>query len=146
MVMATAQKFEDLEIWQLVRTLALSVFKLTKENEKLSKDYKLKDQMNASSGSIMDNIAEGFGRGSRLEFVQFLSIESGSFNELKSQFYRCLDREYIVKEEFAEFYEMADKTFRKIQSIISYLNQSNIKGQKFKNRLAPNDKQQTTND
>ncbi|CAN5798649.1 four helix bundle protein [soil metagenome] len=144
--MATAQKFEDLEIWQLARALALSICKLTKENEKLSKDYKLKDQMNASSGSIMDNIAEGFGRGSRLEFVQFLSIAHGSANELKSQLYRCLDREYVVKTEFDELNEMADKVFRKNQSMINYLNQSNIKGQKFKNRLAHNDKRQTTND
>ncbi len=88
--MATVQKFEELEIWQLARELALKIFKLT-QKEKLSKDYKLKDQMNASAGAIMDNIAEGFGRGSRLEFVQFLSIETGSAEELKSQLYSSMN-------------------------------------------------------
>jgi four helix bundle protein len=144
--MATAQKFEELEIWQLARVLALRIFRLTKETEKLSKDYKLKDQINASAGAIMDNIAEGFGRGTRLEFVQFLSIANGSAAELKSQLYRCLDREYIVKTEFDELYEMADKVFRKNQSMINYLNQTVIKGQKFKNRTELNDKRKTTND
>ncbi|MEP6846376.1 MAG: four helix bundle protein [Panacibacter sp.] len=144
--MATAQKFEDLEIWQLARALALSIFRLTKENEKLLKDYKLKDQMNASAGSVMDNIAEGFGRGSRLEFIQFLSIANGSADELKSQLYRCLDRNYITQNELDELYELADKVFRKNQSMINYLNQTNVKGQKFKNRTVTNDKRSTKND
>lgn len=54
--------------------------------------------MNRSSGSIMDSIAEGFGRGSRLEFVQFLSISTGSADELKSQLYRCIVRNYTDEE------------------------------------------------
>ena len=100
--MATIQKFEDLEIWQLARQLAKEIFLLTK-TEKLSKDFSLKDQMDRSAGSIMDNIAEGFGRSSRLEFVQFLSITTASADELKSQLYRCLDRDYIIQTEF-EYY------------------------------------------
>ena len=131
--MATVKKFEDLEMWQLARELASKIFNLTK-TDKLSKDYKLKDQMNSSSGSIMDNIAEGFGRGSRLEFVQFLSIASGSADELKSQLYRCFDREYLSKNELDNLYELTDKVSRKTITMIAYLNQADIKGQKFKNR------------
>jgi four helix bundle protein len=86
--MATIQKFEDLEIWQLARILSKDIYTLS-QTGKLAKDYPLKDQMNRSSGSIMDNIAEGYGRGSRLEFIQFLSISTGSADELKSQLYRC---------------------------------------------------------
>ncbi|HXL57892.1 MAG TPA: four helix bundle protein [Chitinophagaceae bacterium] len=146
--MATVKRFEDLEIWQLARELALKVFQLTKK-DKLSKDYKLKDQMNASAGAIMDNIAEGFGRGSRLEFVQFLSVSNGSADELKSQLYRCIDKEYIIQDEFNPLYELTDKIFRKINSRINYLNKSDVKGQKFKNRNEITDKRsvlKTTND
>lgn len=77
--MATVKRFEDLEIWQMARELENKVFEET-QKRKLSKNYKLKDQMNSAAGSIIDNIAEGFGRGSRLEFVQFLSISKGSGN------------------------------------------------------------------
>jgi len=99
--MATIQKFEDLDIWQLARTLSKDIFSLSQTGN-LAKDFSLKDQMNRSSGSIMDNIAEGYGRGSRLEFIQFLSISSGSADELKSQLYRCLDKDYISKENFED--------------------------------------------
>lgn len=131
--MATIKKFEDLEIWQLARQLENKIFEET-EKGRLSRDYKLKDQINASSGSVMDNIAEGFGRASRLEFVQFLSISNGSGNELQSQLYRCLDRKYITKEKFDELYLLADLVCKKINAFMSYLNKSSVKGQKFANR------------
>jgi four helix bundle protein len=131
--MATIKRFEDLEIWQLARQLENKIFEET-EKGRLAKDYKLKDQMNASSGSIMDNIAEGFGRASRLEFVQFLSISNGSGNELQSQLYRCLDRKYILQSRFEELFILADLVCKKINAFMSYLNKSSVKGQKFANR------------
>jgi four helix bundle protein len=131
--MATIKRFEDLEIWQLARQLENNIFAETLKG-KLSKDYKLRDQMNASAGSLMDNIAEGFGRASRLEFIQFLSISNGSGNELQSQLYRCLDRKYMSKERFDELYQLADVVCRKINAFMSYLNKSAIRGQKFANR------------
>jgi four helix bundle protein len=133
--MATIQKFEDLEIWQLARQLAKEIFQLT-QGGKLSKDFSLKDQMNRSAGSIMDNIAEGYGRGSRLEFVQFLSITTGSADELKSQLYRCNDKNYITNEEFECFYEKTNAVYKKTNGFIKYLNASIIKGTKFKERIS----------
>ncbi len=132
--MATIQKFEDLDIWQLARSLSKDIFVLSLSG-KLSKDFSLKDQMNRSSGSIMDNIAEGFGRGSRLEFIQFLSIATGSADELKSQLYRCLDKEYINEESFEGLYERTDAIYKKINGFIKYLNSSLVKGTKFKERV-----------
>lgn len=132
--MATIQKFEDLEIWQLSRALSKDIYALT-QTGKLAKDFSLKDQMNRSSGSIMDNIAEGFGRGSRLEFIQFLSISTGSADELKSQLYRCLDREYINKEVFEDLYERTNAVYKKINGFIKYLNSSFVRGTKFKERV-----------
>jgi four helix bundle protein len=81
----------------------------------LSKDYKLKDQMNSCTGSIMDNIAEGFGRGSRLEFIQFLSISNRSGNEIQSQLYRCLDRKLIPSDKFEELFGLTDLVCKKDQ-------------------------------
>lgn len=132
--MATIQKFEDLEIWQLARELAKDIFVLS-QNGKLSKDFSLRDQMNRSSGSIMDNIAEGFGRASRLEFIQFLSISTGSADELKSQLYRCLDKEYISKAIFDSLYEKTNAIYKKINGFIKYLNTTLVKGTKFKERV-----------
>ncbi len=95
--MATIKRFEDLEIWQMARQLCKEIFDLT-FHEKFMKDFSLKDQIRRSSGSIMDNIAEGFERGGNKEFKQFLSIAKGSSGETKSQLYRAYDRNYFTGE------------------------------------------------
>jgi four helix bundle protein len=132
--MATVQKFEDLSIWQKARIISKKVYQLT-FTPPLSGDFRLKDQMRGSSGSIMDNIAEGFDRGSRLEFVNLLGVAKGETGELKSQLYRCLDVDYITKEIFEELYSEVDEVARMIAGFIEYLNTSTIKGNKFKNRI-----------
>ena len=131
--MATITKFEDLEVWQLARELSKEIYSLT-FTEPIKSDYRLRDQMRGSSGSVMDNIAEGFERSSQLEFVNSLSYSKGEVGELKSQLYRCLDNNYINKELFDDLYNRADKLTKKITAFISYLNSSKIRGQKFKNR------------
>ena len=68
--------------------------------EKFSKDYALKNQINGSSGSAMDNIAKGFERDGRKEFIQFLSITKGLVGETRSQLIRAFDGNYISKQEF----------------------------------------------
>lgn len=131
--MATITKFEDLEIWQLARELSKQIYILT-FNEPVKTDYRLKDQMHGSVGSIMDNIAEGFERASQLEFINSLSYSKGEVGELKSQLYRCLDNKYISQQVFDDLYGRADILTKKISAFISYLNTSKIRGQKFKNR------------
>lgn len=131
--MATVTRFEDLEVWQMARKFAASIYQLTLL-DKFSKEYKLKDQIKGSSGSAMDNIAEGFGRESRLEFINFLSIAKGSLNETKSQLYRSLDYGAITKEIFDTHYNEAEIISAKIGALMIYLNKSLIKGQKFKDR------------
>ena len=137
--MATVKNFMDLEIWQLANELEKKVFAQLK-NDSLSKDFALKDQMNRAVGSIADNIAEGFGRGGRLEFINFLTIARASASELQSQLARCLNRNYISKEIFEELNELADKTGKKIGAFIKYLNESDKTGPKFQNRVSTNEK------
>jgi four helix bundle protein len=131
--MPTVQKFEDLEIWQLSRKLYNKISRLA-EKLKKNHDYRFAEQIKSAAGSIMDNIAEGFERNNRLEFLNALGISKGECGELKSQEYRCLDDKYIDEVEFSDLYEHTDKLTKKIASFILYLNKTEIKGLKFKNR------------
>jgi four helix bundle protein len=131
--MATIQKFEDLEIWQKARMLSQKIYPLT-FHEPISSDFRFKDQVRGACGSIMDNIAEGFERGSKLEFINSLTIAKGETGELKSQLYRALDNNYITQELFNELYDLSDQVTKMLTGFISYLNKTKIKGQKFKNR------------
>ena len=131
--MATIQRFEDMEVWQLARELSKKIYSLT-FIEPIRSDYRLRDQMRGSSSSAMDNIAEGFERGSQFEFINSLSYSKGEVGELKSQLYRCKDNNYITQGLFDELYNQADILTKKLTSFITYLNSSKIKGQKFKNR------------
>lgn len=144
--MATVQKFEELEVWQKSRLVENVIFELTCTG-KLSKDFDLKNQMNRSSGSIMDNIAEGFGRGGRNEFIQFLTIARGSGTELQSQLHRCIDRKYISEEEFLDTYNKIEEVLKMLTGFINYLNKTTVKGHKFKDRkeATPNSKPQIPN-
>ena len=128
--MATITKFEDLEIWQEARKLAKEVFILSKETD-LKTDFRFKEQIKASSGSVIDNIAEGFERDGNLEFRQFLSIAKGSAGETRSQIYRLYDCEYISEEQFKELKNKYEKLSGKIKNFITYLNKKDFKGNKF---------------
>lgn len=132
--MSTVKKFEDLKVWQKARELSQKIYPLT-FSEPLKSDFRFKDQLRGSIGSIMDNIAEGFGRGSRLEFITALTISRGEADELKSQLHRGLDNNYFSQKQFQEFYGLAEEVTKMITSLINYLNKSNIKGQKFKERI-----------
>jgi len=91
--MATVEKFEELIAWQKARHNAHEIYELTCL-EKFDCDFSLVGQIRKSSGSVMDNIAEGFDRGGNKEFIQFLYIAKGSLSETKSQLYRAFDRTY----------------------------------------------------
>ena len=66
--MATITRFEELEVWQLARQLYNKITPIVNQL-RAQREYRMAEQMRSSSGSIMDNIAEGFERSSRLEFV-----------------------------------------------------------------------------
>jgi four helix bundle protein len=124
-------RFEDLEIWQEARKVCKYIFELT-QKDPFCNDYKLKDQIKSSSGSIMDNIAEGFERGGNKEFIQFLSIAKGSCGECRSQSYRAHDYSYINKEVLDELVLSTTRLSKKISNLILYLKKSPFTGHKFK--------------
>ena len=134
--MATFTCFEEIKAWQKARVLCSKIYLLIATTD-LGKDYKLKDQINGSSGSIMDNIAEGFGRGGNKEFVQFLEISQGSACECQSQLCRLLDRKYITKDVFNELYGLCGQIRGMIINLINYLQKSGFKGIKYLNRELP---------
>lgn len=128
--MATVERFEDLIAWQKARQFAHEIYELTCL-DKFSRDFSLVDQIRRSSGSVMDNIAEGFDRGGNKEFIHFLFIAKSSLSETKSQLYRAFDRKYINEEILKEKLEKADELSKIIGGLISYLQKSNFSGRKF---------------
>lgn len=134
--MGKVSKFEDLEVWQLARVVCQEIFRIS-QTTSLAKDFDLKSQINRSSGSVMDNIAEGFERNGSKEFIHFLSIAKGSCGEARSQLNRILDRNYITTEEFSKIENDLITISKKISGFIKYLKESEIKGYKFMEDVEP---------
>jgi four helix bundle protein len=128
--MATINRFEDLEIWKEARRLAKEIHLIAVHTE-LRSDLRFKNQIKDSSGSVMDNIAEGFERDGNLEFRQFLSIAKGSAGETRSQLYRVFDFEYISEQKFEVLKRDYENLSGKIKNFITYLNRKDFKGNKF---------------
>lgn len=135
--MATIKSFEDILAWQKARVLNEKVGSYI-ESGRFKRNFRLIDQIEGSAGSIMDNIAEGFERSGNRELLQFLYISKGSCGELRSQLYRALDRKYIQQTEFEELFELVKEVIVMLQKFIAYLEQSQLKGTKYKFRTTPN--------
>ncbi len=132
--MATVLRFEDLEIWMLAREIYRKISVLSQRMRK-NHEFKFAEQIKGASGSVMDNIAEGFERNGRLEFLNALGISKGECGELKSQLYRACDDGYMSQKDFDDIYSDVELEIKKISAFIIYLNRSKVKGLKFMNRL-----------
>lgn len=110
--------FRDLEIWQLSHKAVLSIYDLIKTIPK-QEDFNIKAQLIRSSVSVPTNIAEGMGRFSRKEFLQFLNIARGSIEECKYLLLLCNDLKYISKDNFERILSEYDLIGKKTNSLIN---------------------------
>ena len=115
--MEKAKQFEDLIIWQEARELCKKVYVLTSEPP-FSHDTRFVQQIRASAGFIMDNIAEGFERTGNKELINFLFIAKGSCGEVRSQIIRALDAGHIDTESATDLYHNCKRISALIMNMI----------------------------
>lgn len=124
-----AQTFEDLHIYQRARELTNQIYTITKTVE-FAKDFALIDQIRRAAVSVMSNVAEGFERGSKIEFIQFLYIAKGSCGEVRAQLQIAKDLEYIPEKQYIKLYKLAQMISAMISNFIAHLQTSNYQGEK----------------
>ena len=133
--MATFSRFEEILAWQSARSLAREIYRITAKGS-FSKDYGLRDQIRRASVSGMSNIAEGFERSGKKEFIQFLAMAKGSVGEVRSQLYVALDAAYLDPEAFERLMNLATETACRISGLMSCLRGSTMTGTKYKGTRA----------
>ncbi len=109
--MSKIERFEDLIAWQKARALTRAIYEVTRQGA-FAKDFGLAGQIQRAAVSIMSNVAEGFERGGRGEFHQFLSTAKASCAELRSQLYVALDVGYLDQRKFDELLRQAEEVAR----------------------------------
>ena len=122
--MAKIERFEDLKCWRAARELVKIVY-MTSEEGKLAKDFDTKSQIRRAALSTMNNIAEGFGRGSDKEFIRFLEIAQSSTMEVKSITYVLMDLDYLQEDRINQISMKAEETKSITLGLIRYLRNKN---------------------
>jgi four helix bundle protein len=129
-VTRAAESFEDLHIYQRARELTNHIYSVTRTTA-FSRDFGLVDQIRKSAVSVMSNVAEGFERGSKIEFIQFLYIAKGSCGEMRAQLQIAHDQTYIGVSDYRKFYDLCRLISGMISNFIAYLQQTDYKGEKI---------------
>ena len=129
--MATIEKFEDILAWQKGRELTQRIYAASRMNE-FSKDFALKDQIRRACISVTSNIAAGFERGGTREFIQFLGHSKGSCGEVRSQLYTAFDEAYVSEDLWLDLHNRCLEISRLLDGFTRYLQQTEIKGKKFR--------------
>lgn len=109
--------FEKLEVWRRSCRLSVELYKQFRD----CRDFGFRDQITRSGLSVPSNIAEGYERNSRKEYLRFLKIAKGSSGELRTQLYIGYEAGFLPKEVFASFKKEAEEISRMLQGIITKL-------------------------
>jgi four helix bundle protein len=119
-ILAKVERFEDLICWQEARNLVRIVYEASNEGP-MAKDFDMRSQIRRAAISTMNNIAEGFGRYSKKEFIRFLEISSASASEVKSVSYAALDLSYWNQETVTTIQSKAESVKALDLGLIKYL-------------------------
>lgn len=119
--MAKYNSFEELEVYQKSLKLVVNVYKLIDLSPKLSKDFGIRDQWRRASLSVSNNIAEGFERQTKREFIRFLYIAKGSAGECKNILNVIQQLDYINKEDFEKHKKEITEISQQLGNYIKYL-------------------------
>ncbi|MDE0836322.1 MAG: four helix bundle protein [Akkermansiaceae bacterium] len=117
----TAERFEDLRIWQDARTQANSIYDSFGADSVSARDFGFRDQIQRCGVSVMNNIAEGFERKSDKDFARFLDIAKGSNGEVRSMLYLAEDRQYLPFPQAEQMRDFSEKLSRAIESLNKHL-------------------------
>ena len=118
--MASAKRFEDLEVWQKAKELTNLIYRFSSSGS-FSRDFGLRDQMRRASVSIMSNIAEGFESQTQALFIQYLWRAKGSAGELRAQLYIAFEQDYLAEAEFISAFSLAEICSKQLARFIQYL-------------------------
>ncbi len=120
------ESFEDLLVWQKGMKLVRQVYLISRDG-KLSKDFSLRDQLRGAALSIPSNIAEGFERASRKEYLHFLNIAKGSAGEVRSLLRVALEIGYLEEPQYLELKEMVLELSRYLSNQMKSLKKLPVK-------------------
>ncbi|MHB8907087.1 MAG: four helix bundle protein [Melioribacteraceae bacterium] len=111
--------FEEIPVYQKSKELCIEIYKL--DNTKYQKDYGFKDQIQRAAISVMNNIAEGFERGSNKDFIKFLYYSKGSVGEVRSLLNIAVELGYIELESYNKFQNDCLEISKQLSNFIKYL-------------------------
>jgi four helix bundle protein len=109
-------RFEDLIAWQRARLFCQTVYRAT-ASDRFARDFGLQGQVRRAAVSVMANVAEGFARGSGVEFRRYLDIAIGSNAEALSHLYVALDVGYLEQTAFDSLRQQSDEVARVLRGL-----------------------------
>jgi four helix bundle protein len=119
MAKMTAAPFESLRVWHDARRLTVLIYQSTQAKVFVG-DRGLREQIRRAAISVMSNIAEGYERDGKREFLQFLRIAKGSAGEVRSQLYAAEDLGYLPATTANELRQQAAIVSRQIAALMRY--------------------------